>query len=610
MTCLSTVLRATIKKHWKAIFVSPYLKQHNRSTGHRNIPLRKALQKKDCNAIHVKDTWKESEIRLILHEINLSIKDQGTFLTSLSMHRVDLGVNGSIHLTEFILKNANCHLHTLHCYQNNLGDNGVSTIVRVIGNSDWKIFHRLKSLSIIQNGVSNYGASQTSKHLRRNNLTFLNLSHNKMTEEGLETLSSLFKENREILTLTISGNLIPTNTQMVFRRGEDEGSDAHFYSSNQREDGTMIDLTPSNPAEVLISKSSVQFSPTYSEVSTTELQKLKSFRERFMEEAALCEKEVVKGRENLREKLMEETLIDLHSKRMEGERTQKVITQAKDRKEVILSKLQEINDQKRPLWMKQDEHLKSELNWLEAEINRREYSQKTSVQDFQKYSLEVMFHRSVVIDQTVDAIKLTKRKEPPKEYLMEMDCFLQSSASDDHKYVHQSFCFETSKQFSGVVSDSGRNVRATSPVTQPASLVILPHIKLGFLYQLRLQILHLGKDSDIILHLCTKPLKHRTWRGLISLITYHIGQCHLLAESAAQVSSQGRFDSYDGMVITCIFDTVKRSFTMRQDDQEVGEVDMNSEEMWTRINFQGGVTFCLELLREGQEVRILDGIQI
>jgi len=431
-----------------------------------------------------------------------------------------------------------------------------------------------------------------------------------MTEEGLETLSSLFKENREILTLTISGNLIPTNTQMVFRRGEDEGSDAHFYSSNQREDGTMIDLTPSNPAEVLISKSSVQFSPTYSEVSTTELQKLKSFRERFMEEAALCEKEVVKGRENLREKLMEETLIDLHSKRMEGERTQKVITQAKDRKEVILSKLQEINDQKRPLWMKQDEHLKSELNWLEAEINRREYSQKTSVQDFQKYSLEVMFHRSVVIDQTVDAIKLTKRKEPPKEYLMEMDCFLQSSASDDHKYVHQSFCFETSKQFSGVVSDSGRNVRATSPVTQPASLVILPHIKLGFLYQLRLQILHLGKDSDIILHLCTKPLKHRTWRGLISLITYHIGQCHLLAESAAQVSSQGRFDSYDGMVITCIFDTVKRSFTMRQDDQEVGEVDMNSEEMWTRINFQGGVTFCLELLREGQEVRILDGIQI
>uniref|UniRef100_A0A7S4PL87 Uncharacterized protein n=1 Tax=Guillardia theta TaxID=55529 RepID=A0A7S4PL87_GUITH len=133
---------------------------------------------------------------------------------------------------------------------------------------------------------------------------------------------------------------------------------------------------------------------------------------------------------------------------------------------------------------------------------------------------------------------------------------------------------------------------------------------MGFLYQLGLQILHLGKDSDIILHLCTKPLKHRTWRGLISLITYHIGQCHLLAESAAQVSSQGRFDSYDGMVITCIFDTVKRSFTMRQDDQEVGEVDMNSEEMWTRINFQGGVTFCLELLREGQEVRILDGIQI
>ena len=37
-----------------------------------------------------------------------------------------------------------------------------------------------------------------------------------------------------------------------------------------------------------------------------------------MEEAALCEKEVVKGRENLREKLLEETLIDLHSKRMEG----------------------------------------------------------------------------------------------------------------------------------------------------------------------------------------------------------------------------------------------------------------------------------------------------
>ena len=59
----------------------------------------------------------------------------------------------------------------------------------------------------------------------------------------------------------------------------------------------------------------------------------------------------------------------------------------------------------------------SELNWLEAEINRREYSQKTSVQDFQKYSLEVMFHRSVVIDQTVDAIKLTKRKEPPKVVL-------------------------------------------------------------------------------------------------------------------------------------------------------------------------------------------------
>ena len=115
MTCLSSVLRATIKKRWNAIYVCPYLKQHNRSTGHRNIPLRKALQKRDCNAIHVKDTWKETEIRLILHEINLSIKvtsprhaiiqdtrwlmnlwmqDQGTFLTSLSMHRVHLGVNG------------------------------------------------------------------------------------------------------------------------------------------------------------------------------------------------------------------------------------------------------------------------------------------------------------------------------------------------------------------------------------------------------------------------------------------------------------------------------------------------------------------------------------
>ena len=79
---------------------------------------------------------------------------------------------------------------------------------------------------------------------------------------------------------------------------------------------------------------------------------------------------------------------------------------------------------------------------------------------------------------------------------------------------------------------------------------------------------------------------------------------------STQVSPVSRYDSYDGMVITCIFDTVKRSFTMRQDDHEVGEVDMNSEEMWTRINFEGGVTFCLELLREGQEVGILDDTQI
>eukprot|EP00960_Hanusia_phi_P029258 747862-Hanusia_phi.AAC.3 len=278
-TCLSTILRTTVKKPSKVIFVCPSLKQHNRSTGHRNIPLRKALQDKDFNAMHVKDTWKELEVRTIFHEISFSIKvmlfktsqswqqtlshpwmqEKGTFLTTLSLHRVEMGWTGSLQLTELILKHSNCYLHTLHCFQNNLGDNGVLAMVR---------------------------------------------------------------ENREVLNLTVSENLVPSTVPMRLRREEDDGFEKNLFLSNQpdlpQNASQGNDLTSSSPSDVVISKSTVKFSPTLPEISTMDLQRMKSFREKLMEEAALCEKEIVKGRESFREKLLQETLIDLHSKRMEG----------------------------------------------------------------------------------------------------------------------------------------------------------------------------------------------------------------------------------------------------------------------------------------------------
>eukprot|EP00960_Hanusia_phi_P029257 747862-Hanusia_phi.AAC.2 len=186
-----------------------------------------------------------------------------------------------------------------------------------------------------------------------------------------------------------------------------------------------------------------------------------------------------------------------------------------------------------------------------------------------------------------------------------MDPFLESEAADQSEFSHQTFVFETNKHVSGIVSDSGLSARCATS-SQETSLQVLPHLKLGVLYQLKLKIVHLGEfASDITIRLHTTTLRRKGLKGVINLITYHVRSCNLKANLSAQVSSIARFECHDGMVITCIFDTVKRLFVVLQEDQEVGQVDVNSQELWKSIDFEGGVGFSIDMSSEGQEVKLL-----